>query len=119
MEVVGSMRSSLDHFDLPSNVRGAELLIEDNLQRKEVWLGVIDEMREPILTFLDHLNHPGEEELGTAMTKAYNSMIASLGEMLERLKEEEKGSNAFWTVHKARLDHMLQVCQFRRSADKV
>ncbi|KAL5475464.1 hypothetical protein EMCRGX_G025283 [Ephydatia muelleri] len=118
-EVVGSMRSSLDHFELPCNVAGAEFLIEDSLQRKEVWLGVIDEMREPIHTVLNHLNHPGEEEVGMAMTKAYNSMIASLGEMLEELKEEEKGSNAFWTVHKARLDHILRVCQFRKSADKI
>eukprot|EP00731_Ephydatia_muelleri_P038700 Em0867g3a len=77
-EVVGSMRSSLDHFELPCNVAGAEFLIEDSLQRKE-----------PLL-----------------------------GEMLEELKEEERGATLL-AVHKARLDHILRVCQFRKSADKI
>ena len=113
------MKTSLDHLDLPCSVSGAEFLLQDSLQRKEVWLGVIDELRDPIRTFLERLNHPSEEEMGTAMTKDYNSMIASLNGLLEELDSETGLANAFWVLHKARLDHIIKVCQFRKSADKV
>ena len=118
-EEIPKIKASLDSLDMPEDVKAAERTMQESLMRRERIFTLLTEAEMPIHTFLKHLNHPGEEEVGTAMTKAYNSMIASLGEMLEELKEEEKGSNAFWTVHKARLDHFLRICHFKKSAEKV
>ena len=110
---------SLDSVEMPDDVRGAEKMMQDSLMKRERMFTLLTEAEMPIHTFLKHLNHPSEEEMGTAMTKDYNSMIASLNGLLEELKVTEKDSNAFWSIHKARIDHFLRICHFKKSANKV
>ena len=113
------IKVSLDSVEMPQDVKAAEKAMQDSLIKRERMFTLLTEAEMPIHAFLTHLNHPSEEEMGTAMTKDYNSMIASLNGLLEELKAEEKDSNAFWGVHKARIDHFLRTCHFKKSADKV
>ena len=86
-------------------------------------LGLINKLAEAELQIdglLDKLKaqQPADVEM-TPGTKDYITMMSSLNGMLEELRQQQSQFDAFWGVHKARVDHMMRMCHFNRGAEKV
>ena len=46
-------------------------------------------------------------------------MMSLLNKMLEELKTKQTEFDQFWSLHKARVDHMMRMCHFNRTSEKV
>ena len=46
-------------------------------------------------------------------------MTASVGDMLMEVKDSQKEFDEFWRVHRSRVEHIMRMCHFARSGEKV
>ena len=112
---------ALDFCEVPSSVKDAEHLMTEDLKLKEA-LG--NKMAKAILSterFLETLMHqlPLDTMEMAPDTKEQITMMSSLNGMLQELKAEQGKFDSFWMIHKARVDHLMRMCHFNRSAKKV
>ena len=112
---------ALDLFEVPESVKDAEHLMQEDLKLKENLVNKIAEAELLIDQFLENLKgqRPDAYKEVSLDIKAYIAMMSSLNSMLQELRADQGKFDSFWTVHKARVDHMMRMCHFTRSAQKV
>ena len=126
MTRVPDVMGALGACTLPSSVPEAEHLMTEDLKLKENLVNKIAEAELNIDRFLSALREQGLEEenveVGGALGeegKEYVTMKKALEGMLKDLKASQGQFDGFWTTHKARVDHMMRMCYFQRTAEKV
>lgn len=115
------VKGALDLVKVPASVKEAELIMTEDLKLKEGLVNRLAEAELSIENFLDVLQRQtdqGSLEISLG-TKDYIIMMSSLNGMLEDVRNSQSQFDEFWSVHKARVDHMMRMCHFNRSADKV
>ena len=115
------LTQALDLCEVPSSVKEAEHLMTEDLRLKEALANKMAEAELSTDRFLETLKHqlPMETLEMTPDTKEQITMMSSLNGMMQELKAEQGKFDSFWMIHKARVDHMMRMCHFNRSADKV
>ena len=121
MAQFAKLTEALNLCEVPSCVKDAEHLMQEDLKLKETLANKMAEAELSSDRFLDALKHqqPVESIEMSPDTKELLTMMASLGGMLQELKAEQGKFDSFWVIHKARVDHMMRMCHFNRSAEKV
>ncbi len=115
------VKDALDLVKVPVSVKEAELIMTEDLKLKEGLVNRLAEAELSIENFLDVLQcqtDQGSLEMSLG-TKDYITMMSSLNGMLEDVRNSQSLFDKFWAIHKARVDHMMRMCHFNRSADKV
>ena len=46
-------------------------------------------------------------------------MISSVDGMMKEIKAHQSEFDQFWKLHRARVEHMMSMCHFNRSTEKV
>jgi len=115
------VRDALDMVKVPTSVKEAEHIMTEDLKLKESLVNRLAEAELSIDHFLEVLKRQhdqGSLEISLG-TKDYITMMASLSGMLEDIRNSQGLFDEFWGIHKARVDHMMRMCHFNRTADKV
>ena len=112
-------KMALDDFHIPNDVKQAENLMQEDLKLKEVIVNMMIDAEFSIDRFITKLKGQNPEIETSPATKDYVMMMSSLNGLLEELKAKRTDFEAFWTLHKARVDHMLMLCHFSRTTAKV
>ena len=115
------MLTAFDRYDVPKDVKDAEKMMQEGMKLKERVVNVIAVVEVAADKFMNELKeqNPEDSSENSLATKDYVSMMSQLNGMLEELKEKKKELDKVWALHQARADHMIHVCQFNRSAEKV
>ena len=115
------LTQALDLCEVPNSVKDAEHLMTEDLKLKEALANKMAEAELSTDRFLETLKHqlPMETLEMAPDTKEQITMMSSLNGMMQELKAEQGKFDSFWMIHKARVDHMMRMCHFNRSADKV
>lgn len=121
MAEFAKLTKALDLCEVPTCVKDAEHLMQEDLKLKETLANKMAEAELSTDRFLEALKHqcPVETAEIAPDTKEVITMMSSLGGMLQELKMEQRKFDSFWKIHKARVDHMMRMCHFNRSAEKV
>jgi hypothetical protein len=118
-EVTGALRAC----EVPNSVKEAEHLMQEDLKLKENLVNKIAEAELNIDRLLTVLGEQGAEdsvEMGTMSgSSEYITMKEALVGMMKDLKGSQGQFDSFWTIHKTRVDHMMRMCHFKRTAEKV
>ena len=115
------VKDALDLVKVPTSVKEAEHIMQEDLKLKESLVNRLAEAELSIDHFLDVLRHQhdqGSLEISLG-TKDYITMMSSLKGMLEDIRNSQTQFDEFWGIHKARVDHMMRMCHFNRSTEKV
>lgn len=116
-----AVKDALNLCSMPTSVKDAETLMLEDLRLKEGLVNKLAEAELSIDTFLEVLKT--QHDLGTMQislgTKDYITMLSNLNGMVEDVRSKQNEFDMFWTVHKARVDHMMRMCHFNRTAEKV
>ena len=112
---------ALDHCELPKSIRDAENLMKADTELKEAFANKMTETMFSVDEFLETLQH---QQAGTSVgmaleTKEHIKLMSSLKLMSQDLREMQKQLVSFWTVHKAHMDHLTQICHLNERAEKV
>ena len=121
MEELPDLLTALDLYDVPKDVKDAEKLMQEDLKLKNRIVNQIALAEVAADNFLHELRQQKPEdsfEISPA-TRDYITMMSLLNGMLEELKEKEEELDKIWPLHRARMDHMVRMCHFNRSAGKV
>ena len=121
MAELPDLLTALDLYDIPKDVKDAEKLMQEDLKLKERIVNQIALAEVAADNFMHELRQQKPEdsfEISPA-TKDYITMLSLLNGMLEELKEKEEEFDKVWALHRARVDHMMRMCHFNRSAGKV
>ena len=121
MAELPDLLTALDLYDVPKDVKDAEKLMQEDLKLKERIVNeitVAEMAADYFMTELKEQNPEDSLEMSPA-TKDYITMMSLLKGMLEELKEKEEEFDKLWALHRARVDHMMRMCHFNRSAAKV
>lgn len=125
MTRVPDVTEALSACSVPTSVPEAEHLMTEDLKLKENLVNKIAEAELNIDRFLTVLKEQGKEEENVEVGAAgegeeeYVTMKKALEGMLKDLKASQGQFDGFWTTHKARVDHMMRMCYFKRTAEKV
>ena len=121
MAEFAKLTQALDLCEVPSSVKDAEHLLQEDLKLKEKLANKMGEAELCTDGFLETLKHQQPEESLelSADSKEVITLMASLRGMMHELKAEQMKFDSFWATHKARVDHMMRMCHFNRSAEKV
>ena len=122
MTRVPNVTEALCSCSVPNSVPEAEHLMTEDLKLKENLVNKIAEAELNIDRFLLVLSEQGLEEENVEVggdAKEYVTMKTALEGMLKDLKASQGQFDSFWTTHKARVDHMMRMCYFKRTAEKV
>ena len=46
-------------------------------------------------------------------------MMLSVEKMMKEIKARQSEFDQFWKLHRARVEHMMSMCHFNRSTEKV
>ncbi len=111
--------AGLNDFHIPANVKEAEHLMQEDLKLKEDLVNSMAEAEVSIDRFLLELREQNPDLEMRPATKDYSVMTSSLDGMLEELKATQEEFDRFWALHKARVDHMVKMCHFSRTTEKV
>ena len=113
--------NELNHFEMAESVGDAERLMQEGLRHKETMIGLIAEVDISVDSFVGELEQ--QQPMGlleiSPTTRDHINMLAILKGMLEELKGKSSEFDEFWSLHKDRLDHMMRMCHFNRTAEKV
>ena len=115
------MLTAFDLYDVPKDVKDAEKLMQEDMKLKERVVNKITVVEVAADKFMNELKQQKPEdsfELSPA-TKDFITMMSQLNGMLEELREKKEELDKVCVVHQARVDHMMRVCQFNESAEKV
>lgn len=121
MTRVPEVTEALRVCEVPDSIKEAEHLMQEDLKLKENLVNRIAEAELNIDRFFTVLNEQGVREnveVGSG-TSEYVSMADSLSGMLQDLKASQGQFDGFWTTHKARVDHMMRMCHFKKTAEEV
>lgn len=115
------LTEALDLCQVPSCVKDAEHLLQEDCKLKETLANRLSEVVLVNDGFLETMKH---QQSGATMevalnTKEHIKMMSSLKAMLQELRAKQRQLDSFWLNHKACLDHMIRVCHFDDSAEKV
>ena len=112
---------ALDHCELPSSVRDAELLVKADTEVKDAFSRKMADALLSIDEFFKSLKcQEDDSSVDIALdTKEPIKLMTSLKLISQDLKEMQKRLVNFWQVHKAGLDHMTQTCHFSERAERV
>ena len=126
MTRVPQVTDALCECAVPASVPEAEHLMTEDLKLKENLVNKIAEAELNIDRFLTVLREQGLEEENVEVggssgsgSEEYITMKTALQGMLKDLKASQGQFDSFWTTHKARVDHMMRMCYFNRTAEKV
>lgn len=118
-EVTGALRAC----EVPNSVKEAEHLMQEDLKLKENLVNKIAEAELNIDRLVSVLSGQGAEEsveVGSASGSGeYITMRDALSGMMKDLRASQGQFDSFWTSHKTRVDHMMRMCHFKRTAEKV
>ena len=121
MAQFSKLMEALNLCEVPSTVKDAEHLMQQDLRLKEALANKMAEAELSTDRFLEALKHQLSLETVEMSpdTKEQLTMMSSLNGMLQELKAEQGKFDSFWMIHKARVDHMMRKCHFNRSTEKV
>ena len=121
MAELPDMLTAFDLYDVPKDVKDTEKMMQEGMKLKERVVNVIAVVEVAADKFMNELKeqNPEDSSESSLATKDYVSMMSQLNGMLEELKEKKEELDKVWALHQARADHMIRVCQFNRSAEKV
>ena len=121
MAELPDMLTAFDRYNVPKDVKDAEKMMQEGMKLKERVVNVIAVVEVAADKFMNELKeqNPEDSSESSLATKDYVSMMSQLNGMLEELKEKKEELDKVWALHQARGDHMIRVCQFDRSAEKV
>ena len=110
---------ALNDFQVPANVKEAENLMQEDLKLKERLVNLIAEAEVSIDRFMSELREQYPSLEMNPATRDHITMMSLLNGMMEELKNKQEEFDDFWALHKARVDHMMRMCHFVRTAAKV
>ena len=112
---------ALDHGELPSRVGEAEKLMQADLKLKERFESKIAETLLSNNRFLEGLKQqqPGATMQMALDTKEHIKMMVTLKVMSEELKKKQDHLSSFWLAHKARMEHLIQMCHLNEKTEEV
>ena len=115
---------SLNMCSVPDSVKEAEQLMQKDLQLKENLVNRITEAElniDGLISSLTSQGVKGKNDVGASSggTEDYGTMKDALSGMLQDMHSSLSQFDAFWTVHKARVDHMMRMCHFQKTASSV
>ncbi len=118
------VKEALKDCAIPDTVKEAENLMQEDLKLKENLVNRITEAELNIDNFLSMLDRQGSAEgveLGanSGDEKDYITLQESLNGMLKDLRASLSKFDSFWTTHKARVDHMMRMCHFKKTVGMV
>ena len=115
------MLTAFDLYDVPKNVNDAEKLMQEDTKRKERIVNEIAVVEAATDKFMNELKQqePEDSFKSSPATKDCITMMSQLNRMLEELKEKKEEIDKVWALHQAKVDHMMRVCQFNKSAEEV
>lgn len=123
MTRVPEVTEALRVCEVPNSVKEAEHLMQEDLKLKENLVNKIAEAELNIDRLLIVLSGQGADEgveMGSLLgSTEYITMREALVGMMKDLKGSQSQFDSFWTVHKTRVDHMMRMCHFKRTAEKV
>jgi len=124
MSSVPEVKEALNVCSVPNSVKEAEQLMQEDLKLKENLVNRITEAELNIDCFISSLNQQESSEgvelgAGAGDAKDYTTMRTYLDELLVELRTSLSTFDAFWLVHKARVDHMMRMCHFKKIAAAV
>ena len=112
-------KMALDDFLVPNDVKQAENLMQEDLKLRGKLINMMAEAQLSIDHFITELKEQNQELETHPTTKDYIMMTSSLNGLLDELKAMRIDFEAFWTIHKANVDHIMKVCHFTRTTKKV
>ena len=127
MTRVPDVMEALRACEVPDSVKNAEHLMQEDLKLKENLVNRIAEAELNIDRLLSVLamsedGNGTEESVEVGSVSGgqdYVSMKEALHGMLKDLKASQGQFDSFWTIHKARVDHMMRMCHYKRTAEEV
>ena len=71
--------------------------------------------------FLETLKQqqPGATMQMALDTQEHIKMMVTLKMMHQELKEKQEGLDSFWLAHKARMEHVINMCQLNERVEEV
>ncbi|XP_019856098.1 PREDICTED: triple functional domain protein-like [Amphimedon queenslandica] len=123
LEKMPHVRDGLNDFEIPQSVKDAERLMTEQLKLKEFFVNMfaeIDVCIDQLTTYL--VDQSQDTTLSGASAVAMLSsehVLAYLNRTNEEVHEEQAEFDKFWALHKARLDHMMRTCHYKRTVEKV
>ena len=121
MAELPKLLTAIDLYDVPKDVKDAEKLVQEDTKLKERVvneIAVVEAAADKFMNELKEQNPEDSSESSLAMKDSV-SMMSKLNGMLEELKEKKEEIDKLWALHQAKVDHMMRVCQFNRSAEEV
>ena len=109
-------KKGLRTFKMPSTVKDAEQLMTEELGMKEKMINLFAESELKMDQFMASLNDQQSHAPASLDLKA---MMASVGDMLMEIKDSQKEFDDFWKVHRSYSEHIMRMCHFSRSGEKV
>lgn len=126
MRCMPEVTEALNVCSVPATVKEAEELMQEDLKLKEKLVNRVTEAELNIDGFISILNRQGSSEgveLGSGGSgdarDGYVTMLSYLEGLLVELRASLSKFDAFWLIHKARVDHMMRMCHFKKVAAKV
>lgn len=123
MTRVPEVTEALRVCEVPTCVKEAEHLMQEDLKLKENLVNKIAEAElniDRLISVLDQQGTQENVEVGSAVgSKDYVTMREALNGMMKDLRASQGQFDSFWTIHKARVDHMMRMCHFKKAAEEV
>ena len=124
MASVPEVTEALNVCSVPGTIKEAEHLMQEDLKLKENLVNRVTEAELNIDSFVSSLDRQGSSEgvelgAGAGNAKDYMTMRNYLDDLLVELRTSLSKFDAFWLVHKARVDHMMRMCHFKKTAATV
>ena len=121
MAELPGLLTAFELYDVLKDIKDAEKLMQEDTKRKERIVNEITVVEATADKFLNELKQQKPEDSfeSSLATKDYVTMMSQLNGMLEELKEKKEEVDKVWALHQARVDHMMRMCHFNRSAEKV
>ena len=109
-------KKGLGTFKMPSTVKDAERLMQEELGLKEKMINLFAESELKMDQFLTSLN---DQQSHAPASLDLRAMTSSVGEMLIEVKDSQKEFDDFWKIHRTHSEHIMRMCHFSRSGEKV
>jgi phage-related tail protein len=109
-------KKGLGTFKMPSTVKDAERLMQEELGLKEKMINLFAESELKMDQFLTSLN---DQQSHAPASLDLRAMTSSVGEMLIEVKDSQKEFDDFWKIHRTHSEHIMRMCHFSRSGEKL
>lgn len=113
------MRTGLACAQLVHTVKEAEKQMFEHLKLKEIICNKICDSSEATENFLSFLRHPDMKYISMACTPDYVELTEKLLLLKNKIDEEQRQFDQFWSQHKTLLDRVMNFALFDRSVNRV